>query len=142
MQVIGPIWGVSLFEQNVKLPDGVYDVMASATNVAGVIGEDPTVDELVIDTEPPPVPTVDLLLTNNIQPTLTGSFDGSSQLTVTVIERTFVLGVNEQLAADGNNWQLDLSQLSPPFVDGSYSIEATVLMHWAIAAPISPVKSL
>ena len=66
------------------LADGTYDVMATATDAAGNASMDVTVDELIIDTAAPTVPTVDFLTTNDTTPIITGTADSVDDLTVIV----------------------------------------------------------
>ena len=79
---LGILWWVDLSIAGITLNDGVYDVRAIGTNAAGISGEDPSTDELVIDTSGPMIPTVDFLTTNDTTPTVTGTYDGTSLLGV------------------------------------------------------------
>src|SRR5690606_200496 len=67
-----------------EIPEGVYDVVATATDLAGNTSTDTTVDELTIDTTDPTTPTVDELITNDTTPELTGTADSEDALTVEV----------------------------------------------------------
>src|SRR5690606_14609664 len=48
-----------------EIPDGIYDVVATATDLAGNSASDGTLDELTIDSSVPTVPTVNTLVTNS-----------------------------------------------------------------------------
>ena len=58
------------------LDDGIYDVIAVATDHAGNIGYDTTRDEVEIDATPPPRPTVRDLITNEPLPIIAGTAVG------------------------------------------------------------------
>ena len=76
-------WTLTIPEGN-ALPDGTYDVIATATDAAGNSSTDATTDELIIDTMVPTVPSVDFLTTNDNTPTITGTADSADDLTVVV----------------------------------------------------------
>ena len=62
----------------------------------------------VVDTSPPQVPTVNSLITNNVTPTLTGTYDATDAdggFSVTVNGVTYTLG-DGNLSAVGNDWTL------------------------------------
>ena len=67
--VNGTAWNVAV---PVVLPDGIYDVQATARDNAGNTGSDSTTNELTVDTTPPTV-TVNSLVTNTSTPTLSGT---------------------------------------------------------------------
>ena len=94
------------------LPDGIYEVMLTATDQAGNVGSDLTVSELTIDTDEPAV-TLDTLLTNKAAPTLTGSVDDAdAAITVTVD------GVDYAATNEGATWTATVGPLS----DGTYDV--------------------
>jgi Bacterial Ig-like domain/FG-GAP repeat/RTX calcium-binding nonapeptide repeat (4 copies) len=67
------------------LAEGTYELAVSATDTAGNVGLDATVNELVVDTAP--VVTVDTLTTSDQRPQLTGTVldaDTAAAVTVTV----------------------------------------------------------
>ncbi|WP_258099993.1 BspA family leucine-rich repeat surface protein [Marinoscillum pacificum] len=66
------------------LPDGVFDVVATGTDLLGNTLQDTTINELIIDLTAPDV-TLDPLVTASISPTLTGTIDDiHATLTVTI----------------------------------------------------------
>src|SRR5690606_19023660 len=48
-----------------EIPDGIYDVVATATDLAGNSASDGTLDELTIDSTAPTVPTINEVLTSS-----------------------------------------------------------------------------
>lgn len=106
------------------IAEGVYDVVATAVDSTLNVGTDGTTNELVIDTTAPVAPTVDVLITNDTTPTLTGTAAAAAQLSVTVDGITYVFGTDPELSRDGTAWSLDLSSKSPAFSDGLYDVNA------------------
>src|SRR5699024_3257181 len=51
-----------------EIAEGVYDVVATATDLAGNTSTDTTVDELTVDTTAPTIPTVDEVITTEATP--------------------------------------------------------------------------
>ena len=84
-------------------------------------------DENPQDVTPPPVPTVDFLTTNDATPTLTGTAEAYSTVTVTAGGATF-----EVVAAGDGTWSLDTGVVIPesgvfnPNTDGSVANEVVV----------------
>ena len=87
------------------LPDGTYDVEASATNAAGTVGSAGTINELVIDTVPPTV-SFNALTTADPTPTLSGSVS-DGDLEVVVDGRTYTAG-DGHLSVVGTDWTLEI----------------------------------
>src|SRR5690606_35069703 len=58
-----------------EIPDGTYDVVATSTDLAGNSTSDGTLDELTINSSAPTEPTVDVLVTNDPTPVITGTAD-------------------------------------------------------------------
>jgi uncharacterized protein (TIGR03382 family) len=106
------------------LADGTYDVTVTTTDDVGNTSVDASVDELVVDTTLPPAPTVDSLVTNDPEPTLTGSYAPSdfSELEVTVNGTTYDTS-DAALTLDpvAGTWALDLS--GSPLADGTYDVD-------------------
>ena len=69
-----------------ELTDGTYEVLARVTDGDGNFANDQTSNELLIDTVPPAVPTVNALTTNDVTPQITGTaiVGGGETLSVTV----------------------------------------------------------
>jgi len=106
------------------LPDNTYDVTVTTTDAVGNTSVDASLDELVIDTTLPPAPTVDSLVTNNAEPTLTGTYTPSdfSELEVTVDGTTYDTS-DAALTIDpvGGTWALDLT--GSPLADATYDVD-------------------
>src|SRR5690606_25019885 len=89
-----------------EIPDGVYDVVATATDVAGNTSVDTTVDELTIDSTGPTVPTIDNLVTNDPLPEITGTADSADNLTVEVNGVTYTEGDGNLVDNGNDTWTL------------------------------------
>ncbi len=108
------------------LAEGTYDVVVTATDVAGnPPGTDATTNELVIDTTAPSAPVVNPLTTTDTTPILTGTFDSADSpgLSVAVNGVTYVLGSDAELTNAGDDWTLNLSAIAP-LADGTYEVTA------------------
>ena len=107
------------------LPDGTYDVQATATDNAGNSGSDTTTNELVVNTGNPAV-VVTPLVTNNNKPTLSGTLDstfaagGISSMTVKVGTQTLPAAVVDTLGTW--TWSVAVPTALP---DGTYDVQAT-----------------
>ncbi|MFI8378906.1 Ig-like domain-containing protein [Leeuwenhoekiella sp. NPDC079379] len=106
------------------LPDGIYDVVATATDAAGNASSDITIDELVIDTAAPTVPTVDALVTNSNTPTITGTADSVDDLTVIVNGVTYTEG-DGNLTDNGDGTFTLVIPAGNEIPDGTYDVVAT-----------------
>lgn len=113
-------WALDLTGLQTPLADGTYDVEVVATDAFGVEITDPTVDELVVDSTPPGVPSVDSLLTNNGSPTLTGTYDttDTGAITVTIDGSTYTVDDGSLTIHPDGTWELTL----PPLADGTYDV--------------------
>ncbi len=69
-------------------------------------------------------PTVSSVNKNNGRPIFTGYYDAAftQRLSVTFGGRTYVLGVYGELTVNGNQWTLNLSEISSPMAEGSYTL--------------------
>ena len=102
------------------LPGGLYDVVASATDLAGNTGTDSSTDELTIDDQAPIV-TVDFLTTNVSSPELTGSVDdGNATISITVSGNSYSASNN----GDGS-WTLSAGTITPVLSEQVYDVEAS-----------------
>ena len=103
------------------LADGTYDVQATATDNAGNSGTDATTNELTVETTGAAV-TVNPLVTNNNQPTLSGTLNrtfaagGISSVTVVVGGQTLSATVN------GTTWS---ATVPTALAVGTYDVKAT-----------------
>ena len=115
-------WSVAEGTVSPPLGNGTYDVVATATDLAGNSSSDATIDELQIDATAPAV-TVDQLTTVDPSPMLTGMVDDPlSTVTVTVAGSSYAANV----LTDGT-WQLPSGTINPPLADGIYDVEATAI---------------
>lgn len=101
------------------LSDGTYDVKATATDVAGNIGQDRSTAELVIDLTSPNI-TVDALTTNNPSPQLTGTVDDENVIIKVVVDSQSFTAMN---TGEGR-WELP-ADIIIPLLDGLYDVVAT-----------------
>src|SRR5690606_29102245 len=108
-----------------EIPDGVYDVVATATDLAGNTSNDTTVDELTIDPNALTTPTVLNLVTNNPTPDITGTADSSDDLTVEVDGVTYTEGDGNLVDHGDNTWTLEVPT-GNEISDGVYDVLATV----------------
>lgn len=73
-------------------------------------------------------PTIGAIDKNNGKPLINGTYDNviARHLRVTFNGKTYVLGVDSELTADGNVWTLDLREIAKPLASGNYqlSVEA------------------
>src|SRR5690606_5618274 len=109
-----------------EIPDGIYDVVATATDLAGNSASDGTLDELTIDSSVPTVPTVNTLVTNSSTPEITGTADSEDELTVGVNGVVYAEG-NGALTDNGDNtWTLQIP-VGNEIPDGVYDVSATAM---------------
>lgn len=96
--------------------------------------------QLILETGSLP-PTINPVVVNDGHPIITGTFDAAytDQLRVDVNGVWYVLGVDSELTANGDDWTLDLSELNPPLAPGSYNIivETTTIEGATLSATIS-----
>ena len=107
------------------LTEGVYEVIATITDAAGNVSSDITVEELAIDTTPPPVPTVVAQTTNNPAPVVTGTatVNPGDILTVTIEGVTYTAGDGFLTDNGDGTWVLALSL---PLADGAYDVVVSI----------------
>src|SRR5690606_23658871 len=109
-----------------EIPDGVYDVVATATDVTGSTSTDTTVDELTIDSAGTTVPTVNTLSTNNSTPAITGTADSADELTVGVNGVVYTEGNGDLVDNGDNTWTLQIP-VGNEIPDGVYDVTATAM---------------
>src|SRR5690606_35411010 len=107
-----------------EIPDGVYDVVATATDLAGNTSTDTTVDELTIDSAGTTVPTVNPLVTNNATPQVTGTADSVDELTFEVNGVTYTEGDGIPARRSSDLWTLQVPA-GNEIPDGVYDVVAT-----------------
>ena len=108
------------------IPDGTYSVTARVTDQAGNSVLDNTSDELVVDTTPPAIPTVDRLVTNDTTPLIKGTavLLTGEILKVNVNGKTYQSG-DGKLSISGTIWSLQI-QNGSEITDGTYPVTATI----------------
>ncbi|RXG16496.1 Ig-like domain-containing protein [Leeuwenhoekiella aestuarii] len=116
-------WSLTIPAAN-ALADATYDVVAVASDTAGNTATDGTTDELIIDTTPPTVPTVDFLTTNDSTPTITGTADSIDDLTVVVDGVTYTEGDGNLIDNGNDTWRL-IIPAGNALADGTYDVMAT-----------------
>lgn len=116
-------WSLQVPEDNI-LPDGVYDVRATATQDSKS-ASDASLDELEIDTTPPGTPTVDALLTADATPVLTGTAPSEDTLSVTVNGITYNEGDGNLVDNGDDTWSLQVPE-SAILPEGTYDVQAVV----------------
>ncbi|MEH6681494.1 MAG: Ig-like domain-containing protein [Sediminicola sp.] len=118
-------WSLNVPGAN-ALSDGFYDVMATLTDMAGNSVSDNTVNELIIDTISPNVPTVNVLATNDTTPMLTGTADSPGQLTVEVDGIVYNEGDGNLTDNGDNTWSLQIPTANALGL-GIFDVVATVV---------------
>ena len=102
------------------LADGTYDVSVAATDAVGNVGNDVSVDELIVDATAPIV-AVNSLTTTDQTPLLTGTVnDATATVRVTVDGTTYIATNN----GDGT-WTLADNTISPALAIGTYDVFVT-----------------
>ena len=97
---------------------GTYDVVVTATDVAGnPPGTDATTNELVIE-DTAPVVTIDALTTNDTTPQLTGTVDDPTATIEVTVDGNLYAATNN---ADGT-WTLADNAIAPPLSEGTYDV--------------------
>ncbi|QLE00796.1 gliding motility-associated C-terminal domain-containing protein [Galbibacter sp. BG1] len=132
-------WTLQIPDTN-TLPDGTYDVVATATDDAGNSATDTTTDELTINASAPNTPTVDFLTTTDTTPTITGTADSVNDLTVEVNAIVYTEGDGNLTDNGDDTWTLQIPTGSE-LPDGVYDVEAT-LTNGAISANDATVNEL
>ena len=106
------------------VPNGTYDVVATATDAAGNTAVDAGINELTINALPPVV-TVDLLSTNDNTPVVTGTIDDAvSSIVIVLNGQTY----NATNFGDGT-WRAIVFRTLP---DGVYDVAVTATSQFNI----------
>tara|TARA_R110000751_G_scaffold71849_1_gene145782 strand:+ start:18 stop:4511 length:4494 start_codon:yes stop_codon:yes gene_type:complete len=108
-----------------EIPDGTYDVDVTAIDDAGNTANDATVDELIIDTVAPTVPSVDELIANTSTPTITGTLNSADEISVIVNGVTYTEGDGDLVDNGDGTWELVIP-VGNEIPDGTYDVEVTV----------------
>ncbi|MEZ6056578.1 MAG: Ig-like domain-containing protein [Planctomycetaceae bacterium] len=116
------------------LAEGVYEVSVTNSDDVGNDSSDITTAELEVDITNPATPTANNLITNQVKPTINGTWDEAtaSLLTVQVNGVVYTLDLNNplgsspELSSDGNgNWTLDFSVGPVALPPGGYNVIVT-----------------
>ena len=113
-------WTLDLSSLVTGLPEATYDVVLTSTDIGGNSSTDNSVDELTIDLTAPVV-TVDVLVTQDVLPELTGTIDDNTA-TINVL----VAGNNYAATNNGNGtWTLAAGTTVPGLASGTFEVVAT-----------------
>ena len=96
------------------LSEGIYDIVVISTDAAGNNASDTSSDELTIDLTAPVSPTINVQVTNDNTPIITGTAEPNSTVTVTAGGATYTLTTG----ATGN-WSVDTGSDTP--TSGSFT---------------------
>src|SRR5690606_5454213 len=91
-----------------EIPDGVYDVTATAMDTNGNVSTDITVDELTIDSNLPTTPTVNPIVTEDSTPLITGTADSDDHLALEVNGVVYTEGDGNLVDNGNNTWTLQI----------------------------------
>src|SRR5690606_27638775 len=108
-----------------EIPDGVYDVTATAMDLAGNMSTDTTIDELTIDSGSPTIPTVNPIATPDPTPQITGTADSEDDLTVEVNGVVYSEGDGHLIDNGDNTWTLQIPD-GNEIPEGVYDVIVTV----------------
>ena len=99
------------------LAEGTYDVSVRSTDASSNSTDDSTTDELTIDTTSPIAPTITSLDTNDTTPTVSGTAEAGSSVSVTVDGTVY----NTTADASGN-WSIVVTSA---LAEGTYDVSVT-----------------
>ncbi len=125
-------WTLNLNGQSL-LPGAVYDVSVASNDEAGNTSNDSTASELTVDITPPVRPTVNVLVTNDVTPTITGTWAAGDATILQVVVNgfTYVRDLNNPTASDpqlianpDGTWSLNLDG-EPALNPGRYNVSAS-----------------
>ncbi len=125
-------WTLNLNSQPL-LPGAVYDVSVVSNDEAGNTSNDSTASELTVDVAPPVRPTVNVLITNDVTPTITGTWAAGDATILQVVVNgfTYVRDLNNPAASDpqlvansDGTWSLNLDG-EPALNPGRYNVSAS-----------------
>ncbi|MBF0282769.1 MAG: hypothetical protein HQM07_09415, partial [Zetaproteobacteria bacterium] len=130
LTVLGDSWHLNLAGLVTPIPDGVYNVVVTVNDLLGNPITDAGINELTIDLAPPAVaPTIDALITQSMNPVITGAATLALGETLSVQING---GIYENITVVGGVWSVDTSVAADvgsigPFNPGvSYPVVATV----------------
>ncbi len=120
-------WSLAVSNDN-ALADGVYEVVANVIDLAGNATFDNTINELIIDTTSPTVPTVISLTTNTATPVIMGTATvlAGETLVVSVNGIDYDLTDEALLLAPSGIWTLTIPE-ADAVADATYDVVASVV---------------
>src|SRR5690606_14878649 len=116
-------WTLTIPDGN-ALPEGIYDVVATATDGAGNQAQDVTIDELEID-DSIDIPTVKDQDTDNPSPVITGTANSTYSPRVYVDGVIYTEGDGNLVDNGDNTWTLTIPE-GNALESGIYDVVATV----------------
>ena len=109
------------------LDEGTHEVVVTSTDAAGNQTSDATSLEIEVDTTLPIVPTVEALTTSDTTPTITGTAEAGSTVTLLINNSTFTT-----IAAGNNTYSVNTGTATPssdgpfvPLVNGEHDVAVT-----------------
>ncbi len=108
------------------LAEATYDLVVNSTDLAGNVSSDATSDELIVDTTDPINPVINTVVTNDNSPTLDGTGEVASTISITLGGATF-----EKTVDGAGDWSIDTSSDTPvsgsftALSDGTYDLSVT-----------------
>jgi hypothetical protein len=113
---------------NVALPASGSTLTETATvsDPVGNVSAPSAAAVATVSTVAPTAPAVAAVTTTSTDPSLSGTFDPTDGLSVTVDGQTYTLGTSAALTAQGNNWTLNLAEAAQTLLPGvTYTVSAT-----------------
>jgi len=107
------------------LVESILDVDVTVTDSAGNSNTDVTSSELTIDLTAPSAPSVVALLTNNVNPVLTGTaaLATGDSLTITVDGTTYTAGDGNLVDNNDGTWTLSIPSA---LIENTFDVDATI----------------
>lgn len=113
------IWTLDLSSAT-SLTEGVYEVVANTSDLAGNVSTDASTNELEIDLTAP-VTSIDTLYTNVVSPQLTGGIDDTGATVDVNVDGSSYTATNN---GDGT-WTLTAGTISPDLAEGTFEVLVT-----------------
>ena len=122
-----------------ELPDGVFDVIATITDIAGNTIDDSGINDLQIDSTPPVTPVFESVTTTDATPVLTGfaTVAADDVLTITVDGVTYTAGDGSLFDNGDGSWTLNIPFALP---EGNYPVLVTLTDSAGNTAASAPAQ--
>lgn len=106
------------------LKDGFYDVVTEVVDKAGNTNSATAEKAIIVDTTAPQAPTVTTALTRNRTPTITGTWDSSDavKLSVSIAGQSFSNANQGEIEINGDHWTITPRS---PIADGTYDVSVS-----------------